>query len=89
MLETSFETILLLASAIGVLTSGLTEGAKRAFNLSNNIVPVVAVVIGIGLGLCATFVEIDWMLRIWAGAIAGLTATGLYETVTDRSKKKD
>lgn len=87
MLETSISTILLLASALGLITSGLTEASKRVFNIPVNYIPAVAVLIGALLGLSATFADIDWILRLWAGAIAGLTATGLYETVTDRSKK--
>lgn len=86
MLDASFETILLLASALGLITSGLTEAAKRTFNIPVNFVPAVAVVIGAALGAGATFVNIDFMLRLWAGAIAGLSATGLYENIKNRSK---
>lgn len=86
MLDASFETILILASALGLITSGLTEASKRVFNIPVNFIPAVAVVIGALLGLSATFVDVDITLRLWAGAIAGLSATGLYENIKNRSK---
>ena len=89
MLEASFETILILASALGFITAGLTEAAKRVFNIPINFIPATAVLIGALLGLSATFTDIDIMLRLWAGAIAGLSATGLYENIKNRSKDQD
>ena len=77
-----------MATILGAVTTGLTEVVKRALNVPTNLIPLVGVVIGALLGLSATFTDVELIFRVWAGAISGLMATGIYENLIDRTKKK-
>lgn len=75
----------LLISFLTPVIVGLVEVAKQVFTMPKNFVPLIAVAVGLIAGfVAAPFVELDWTLRLWAGAIAGLASTGLYETQTKR-----
>lgn len=77
--------ILFLVSILTPFITALTEVVKKAVNTPLNIVPVIALFIGLLVGFAAQpFSDLDLFLRLWAGAIAGLTATGLYEVVKQR-----
>ena len=74
------EEILIIASIITPVTSGIVQAIKKATNINENLLPIVAVLVGIILGILATFlVDVDLVIRIWAGAISGLASTGLFE----------
>lgn len=74
------EEILIIASIISPVTSGIVQVIKKATNVNENLLPIVAVLVGIILGILATFlVDVDVVIRIWAGAISGLASTGLFE----------
>lgn len=87
-MEESFALILGLATILCIATTGITEAVKRALNVPTNLVPVVGIIVGTLLGLFANFTGVELVARLWAGAIAGLMATGLYENLIDRTKKK-
>lgn len=77
--------ILLLVTVLTPIITAITEAVKKAVNTPLNIVPVIALFIGLLVGFAAQpFSDLDVMLRLWAGALAGLTATGLYEVVKTR-----
>lgn len=64
----------------------LVEGAKKSFTIKKNFIPTLAVVIGLFIGFAASpFTELDLVLRLWAGGLAGLSATGLFEIFNFRS----
>lgn len=77
--------ILILVSIITPIISGLTEAIKKSVNIPLNVVPVVSLVLGLLVGFAAQPVsDLETTLRLWAGGLAGLAATGLYEVVKQR-----
>lgn len=80
------QEIMILASVVAPIVLALTEVVKKAVTLPKNIIPLIALVIGINVGVLSTpFTDLDFQVRMWAGAIAGLSATGLFELVNPRS----
>lgn len=71
--------ILAMATIIVPVTWGVLQVVKTATNANKRFIPLMAVVLGIALGIGAVFLEADLVLRIWAGGISGLAATGLFE----------
>ncbi|AKG05812.1 holin [Salimicrobium jeotgali] len=89
--------VLLFATVIGPFVTGLLEALKKTVAVPKNTLPLAAIVIGIALGAVAyPFTDMGLALRLWAGAGAGLSATGLFEVMKkrygstkDNSKDKD
>ncbi|WP_372508852.1 holin [Pseudalkalibacillus decolorationis] len=74
------EQVLLFASLMAPIVTGVTEVVKRTFKVPKRYVSLVSLLMGIGIGLLAyPLTELEWVLRIWSGVISGLAATGLYE----------
>lgn len=71
--------ILAMATVIAPVTSGVVQAVKQATNINKRYLPAVATVLGMGLGAAAYFLDAELGLRIWAGGISGLAATGLFE----------
>lgn len=71
--------ILAMATIIAPVTSGVVQVVKQATQVNNRYLPAVATVVGIGLGAAAYFLDAELGLRVWAGGISGLAATGLFE----------
>lgn len=72
--------VLAFASVLAVFVLALVQLAKKSINMTTNIVPLVGLVIGILVGAAAyPFTDLDLILRLWAGGLAGLSATGLFE----------
>ncbi|WP_214720741.1 holin [Exiguobacterium sp. s192] len=77
--------IMILATIIAPITTGLIEVFKQAFNFKKNFIPLIGIIIGLIIGfLAAPISEIDLYLRLWAGGLAGLSASGLYELTSKR-----
>lgn len=77
--------IMILATIIAPVTTGLIEVFKQAFNLKKNFIPLIGVVVGLAIGfMAAPISDVDLYLRLWAGALAGLSASGLYELTSNR-----
>lgn len=77
--------VLILATVIAPVTMGVIEVFKQAFNLKKNFLPLLGVVVGLAIGfLAAPISDIDLYLRLWAGALSGLSASGLYELTSKR-----
>ena len=80
MMNEVFTDVLLFASALAVVVLALIQFVKKSVNLRANIVPLVGVVVGVLVGAAAyPFTDLDLTLRLWAGGLAGLSATGLFE----------
>ncbi|WP_221566489.1 MULTISPECIES: holin [Bacillaceae] len=74
------EQVLIFASVLAPIVTGLTEVAKHSFKISKRFISLVSLIIGLLIGLAAfPLTDLDWTLRVWAGGMAGLAATGLYE----------
>ncbi|MEC0183628.1 holin [Paenibacillus peoriae] len=72
--------VLAFASVLAVIVISLVQLVKKTINLPANVVPAVGVVIGLLIGWAASpFTDLDITLRLWAGGLAGLSATGLFE----------
>jgi len=71
--------ILFLASAIVAVTNGIVQAIKQTRLVPSRFLPLVAIFVGLILGSTATFINISFVERLWAGMISGLAATGLFE----------
>lgn len=84
--------MLAFASVLAPIVSALVQLTKKTVNVNKNYIPLVSFLIGILLGIFAyPFTGLALVPRIWAGGVAGLAATGLFEMVKKRegySKEK-
>jgi len=71
--------ILAMATIIAPVTAGVVEAIKRATGINTRYLPILAAVIGLIIGAAAYFLDAELGLRVWAGGISGLAATGLFE----------
>ncbi|WP_053219576.1 holin [Virgibacillus senegalensis] len=79
------ENVLMFATVLFPIVSALVELVKKTFKLPKNIIPSISLLIGMIIGTIAyPFTEMDVILRLWAGGIAGLAGTGLFELVKKR-----
>lgn len=81
------QEILMIATIIAPVTSGVIEAIKKAIGVDKRFIPLAAVLAGALLGAAAYFVDAEIGMRIWAGGISGLAATGLFEL--GKNTKKD
>lgn len=78
----NLNAVLLFGTILAPIILAALEGLKRAIPIPRNSVPLVAVVVGMLIGLATyKFTDLDWSLRLWSGALAGLSSTGLFELV--------
>lgn len=78
------QEVLLFATVVAPIILALVELVKKTVRFPATYVPAVAVVVGLLVGFAAQpFTELDLVLRLWAGGLAGLSATGLFEMITD------
>lgn len=81
--------ILLLTTILAPIVTALVQMMKTAINLNDRFIPLLAAVVGLGVGIAAFPIsDVDLAMRIWAGVLAGLTGVGLYEVVTQQLDKK-
>jgi hypothetical protein len=79
------QDVLVFATIISPVILALVELVKGTFPIRKNFVPLAALVLGLVVGYAAMpFTDLDLTLRLWAGGLAGLAATGLFELVTPR-----
>lgn len=79
------ETVLILATLVLPIVLALVELVKRTVNVKKNLLPLIAFGIGLVIGAVSTpFTDLDLVLRLWAGGLAGLAATGLFELSAHR-----
>ncbi|ASA22070.1 holin [Paenibacillus donghaensis] len=72
--------VLAFASVLAVFVLAGVQLVKSAVNVPKNILPLIGLVIGLLVGAAASpFTELGLVLRLWAGGLAGLSATGLFE----------
>ena len=81
-----FNEMLALASALAVIVPLAISAVKSAFNIPNNVIPLVAMLLGAVLGGLSLplFPQVSVFMLIWAGAIAGAGGVGVREVVTQR-----
>ncbi|MFG3613080.1 holin [Rummeliibacillus stabekisii] len=77
--------VLALATIIVPIVMALVELIKRTVTTKKNYIPLIAFVMGIFIGFVSyPFTDLDTVLRVWAGAVAGLASTGLFEITNYR-----
>lgn len=85
------EELLLFASILAPIVLALVQLIKKTVTENhelNHLLPLFALVVGLMVGFAATpFTDLDWTMRLWAGGIAGLAATGLFEIADNTTEK--
>lgn len=80
------QEIMVLATVIAPIIGAVTELIKRTVVIKKNYVPILAFAVGLLIGFIATpFTTLDITYRLWAGGFAGLSATGLFELINQRT----
>lgn len=80
------EVAMTFASVLAPVVLALVQVVKTSFPLPKNIVPLLGLILGIIVGYLAyPFTDLEVSVRIWSGAIAGLTSVGLFETFNIRN----
>lgn len=73
-------TLLIIASAITILVTAFIEVVKRTSNIPARYLPITSIVVGIFVAIVVTpFADYDYYTMVVAGAIAGLSACGLFD----------
>lgn len=79
------QEVLAFATVIAPIILALVELAKRTVTFPKNYVPIIALILGLLVGFAAQpFTDLDLVLRLWAGGLAGLSSTGLFELFNKR-----
>ena len=74
------------ASVLAPVVLALVQVVKTSFPLPKNFIPLLGLLLGIIVGYLAyPFTDLSIPIRMWAGALAGLTSVGLFETFNTRS----
>lgn len=72
--------VLAFASTLSVIILALVQLVKNTINVPKNLVPLIGLVVGVLIGVAAyPFTDLEMVPRLWAGGLAGLSATGLFE----------
>jgi hypothetical protein len=72
--------VLAFASVLAVFVLALVQLVKNNIKLPGNTIPFIGLGIGLLVGAGAyPFTNLDLVLRLWSGGLAGLSATGLFE----------
>ncbi|WP_342538323.1 holin [Sporosarcina sp. FSL K6-1540] len=72
--------VLIFAVILAPIILAMVELIKRTSPIKNNLLPLTAFVVGLLIGFIAwPFTDLEVVMRLWAGGLAGLSATGLYE----------
>ena len=75
------QDVLLFATVISPVILSLVQLFKQV-NMPKTIVPFLSVLTGLLVGYAAQpFTDLDLVLRLWSGGLAGLSATGLFEFI--------
>lgn len=80
--------VMIFASILAPIIFAIVEAVKRTDKVAAKVLPFVALGLGVLIGFAAQpFTDMDVVMRLWAGGLAGLAATGLFELGTNRSKE--
>lgn len=84
------EDVLLFGTIISPIILALVEVAKVTIpKMPKNYLPITSLFIGLLVGFLAQpFTDLDLILRLWSGGLAGLSATGLFELLKPNKVKK-
>ena len=72
--------VLIFATILAPIILAMVQLIKMTANIPKNYISLIAFAVGIFIGFAASpFTDLDLVLRLWAGGLAGLSATGLFE----------
>ena len=72
--------LLVIAASIAVFVAAAIEVVKRTTNLPTRYLPITSIVVGIFVAIIVTpFGPYDYYTMAIAGAVAGLSACGLFD----------
>jgi len=72
--------ILVFATIISPIITGVVEAVKRGLQLDTKYAPLLAIVLGVALGILGhPITDIGIGERLWAGVLGGLGSMGLYD----------
>jgi multidrug transporter EmrE-like cation transporter len=85
-MEEIMNQLLLIATVIAPVTTALVQVVKQTGKVKDNYLPIVALAIGLLLGLAASVLPVGVPVAylVWAGGISGLAASGVYENIKQR-----
>lgn len=74
------DEMLMFAVILSPIVLAMVQLFKVTAPINKNIIPLMSLAVGLFIGFAASpFTDLDVVLRLWAGGIAGLSATGLFE----------
>lgn len=77
--------VLIFATILAPIILAMVQLFKTTFNIKNNLLSLIALAVGLFVGFAASpFTDLDLTLRLWAGGLAGLSATGLFELLDNQ-----
>lgn len=77
--------VLIFATVLAPIILALVQLVKKTVNVKNNLVSLIAFAVGLFVGVVAApFTDLDIVLRLWSGGLAGLAATGLFELMDNQ-----
>ncbi|RJX23829.1 MAG: holin [Dethiobacter sp.] len=72
--------VLMFATVILPIVTAVVEAVKRGLHLNTRYAPLLSIVLGVVIGALAyPFTDFGLVERLWAGALAGLGAMGLFD----------
>lgn len=76
----ALDHVLAFASVLSVFVMSAVQLVKTTFKPPKRLIPLIGLIIGLLIGASAyPFTPMELSLRLWAGGLAGLSATGLFE----------
>lgn len=84
------DAIFVLGGVISGVVYALVELLKYIDIMPKRFLPLAGVAIGVIAGyLSYPFSDLDTVMRLWAGLVAGLGATGFFELIKTDKKKEE
>lgn len=72
--------VMVFASVLAAAVFAVLQAVKAMVSIPKNFIPIIGLVIGILAGWAAyPFTDLEVVPRLWAGAFAGLSSTGIFE----------
>ncbi|WP_370510686.1 holin [Paenibacillus odorifer] len=72
--------VMVFASVLAAAVFAILQTVKAIVSVPKNLVPIIGLIIGLLAGwLGYPFTDLDLVPRLWAGAFAGLSSTGIFE----------
>ncbi|MFP7479112.1 holin [Terribacillus aidingensis] len=82
--------VLVFATILAPIVTAVMELLKRSFPRMVPYQAFLSLVVGAMLGAAAyPFTDFELAARLWAGGIAGLASTGIYNTLLTRKQPPD